>query len=34
MAAARDEWAWGGFFEWHGQTYNTMRADEPSAAKS
>lgn len=34
FASARDEMGAGGFFEWHGQTYNTMRADELSAAKS
>jgi hypothetical protein len=34
FASARDEMGSGGFFEWHGQTYNTMRADELSAAKA
>lgn len=34
FAAAREELGPSGLFEWHGQTFNTMRADELSAAKS
>lgn len=34
FAAAREEMGAGGLFEWHGQTYNTFRADELATAKS